>query len=123
MNVQQSRGVDGARVEKVLELANISANSSPIPGDANPAIPGGVRLGTPALTTRGFTENDFEEVASFFDRAVTITAAIGNGGSGGGNGGTMDDFKASLDSITDLQKLKEDVTSFARQFPTVGYEL
>jgi glycine hydroxymethyltransferase len=59
-----------------MELANIAANKNTIPGDVSAMTPGGIRMGTPALTTRGFTEEDFEKVAVFFDRAVSITDTI-----------------------------------------------
>ncbi|KAJ3555350.1 hypothetical protein NPX13_g10372 [Xylaria arbuscula] len=39
-------------------------------------MPGGLRIGTPAMTTRGFTENDFTRVADIIGRAVTIAARI-----------------------------------------------
>lgn len=49
-------GVDGSRVERVLELAHIACNKNTVPGDKSAMVPGGLRLGTPALTTRGFVE-------------------------------------------------------------------
>ncbi len=49
-------------------------------------VPGGIRIGTPALTTRGFKEADFEKVADFIHRAVQIAkdCQVGSGGSGRG---------------------------------------
>jgi glycine/serine hydroxymethyltransferase len=70
--------VDGARVERVMELANMAANKNTVPGDKSALTPGGIRIGCPALTSRGFTEEDFEQVS------------IGGGGGrlagGGGDG-------------------------------------
>ncbi len=60
--------MDGSRVERVLELAHIAANKNTVPGDVSALVPGGVRMGTPALTSRGFVESDFEKVAEFVDR-------------------------------------------------------
>lgn len=57
-----AQGVDGSRVERVMELCHIAANKNTVPGDVSALVPGGVRMGTPALTTRGFTEKDFEKV-------------------------------------------------------------
>ena len=62
------KGVDGSRVERVLELAHIAANKNTVPGDKSALVPGGLRMGAPALTSRGFTETDFEKVAEFVDR-------------------------------------------------------
>merc|ERR1711990_1325807 len=70
------KGVDGSRVERVMELAHIAANKNTVPGDTSALVPGGLRMGTPALTTRGFMEADFVKVADFVDRAVKITADI-----------------------------------------------
>ena len=50
------------RVERVLELANMATNKNTVPGDVSAMTPGGIRMGAPALTTRGFTEDDFEKV-------------------------------------------------------------
>lgn len=62
------KGVDGSRVERVLELAHIAANKNTVPGDKSALVPGGLRMGAPALTSRGFTEADFEKIAEFVDR-------------------------------------------------------
>ena len=61
-------GVDGASVQNVLDLVGIRLITDSVPGDKSAVVPGGVRIGTPALTTRGFTEKDFERVADLFDR-------------------------------------------------------
>ena len=64
----RSKGIDGSRVERVLELAHIAANKNTVPGDKSALVPGGLRMGAPALTSRGFTEKDFKQVAKFVDR-------------------------------------------------------
>ena len=53
-------GLTGSKVEKVLEYMGITANKNSVVGDKSAANPGGVRLGTPAMTTRGLVEKDFE---------------------------------------------------------------
>ncbi|KAL2145631.1 hypothetical protein VTI28DRAFT_6689 [Corynascus sepedonium] len=70
------QGVDGGRVERVLELVGVAANKNTVPGDRSALTPGGLRMGTPAMTTRGFSEDDFERVADIVDRAVTIAARV-----------------------------------------------
>lgn len=121
MNLKASKGgLDGARVERVLELANVAANKNTIPGDKSAMTPGGIRMGTPALTSRGFTESDFEKVAEFFDRAVDVTSSIKSS-----TGPKIKEFRAALengpDAFPDLVKLRDDVTAFARSFPTIGF--
>merc|ERR1712094_125350 len=71
------KGVDGARAERIMEMAHIAVNKNTVPGDTSALVPGGIRIGTPALTPRGFQEADFEKVADFLDRAVTIAQAVG----------------------------------------------
>jgi glycine hydroxymethyltransferase len=68
----RSLGLTGSKVEKVLELASITTNKNSIPGDTSAINPGGVRLGTPALTTRGLDENDFDLVAEFLHRGSEL---------------------------------------------------
>lgn len=69
----KNRGVDGARVERVLELCGVASNKNTVPGDKSAMKPGGLRMGSPAMTTRGFQPDDFTRVAEIVDRAVTIT--------------------------------------------------
>lgn len=71
-------GTDGARVETVLELASIAANKNTCPGDKSALRPGGMRLGSPALTTRNFTESDFEQVVEFIHRGKLERQGIHN---------------------------------------------
>ncbi|KAH8902302.1 serine hydroxymethyltransferase-like protein [Coniochaeta sp. PMI_546] len=70
------QGIDGSRVERVLELVGVAANKNTVPGDRSALVPGGLRMGTPAMTTRGFGEEDFKRVADIVDRAVTIAVRI-----------------------------------------------
>jgi len=59
---------EGAMVEKVLEDMSIAVNKNTCPGDRSALRPSGLRLGTPALTSRGLTESHMEKVAEFIDR-------------------------------------------------------
>jgi glycine hydroxymethyltransferase len=68
--------VDGARVERVLELCGVAANKNTVPGDRSAMKPGGLRMGTPAMTTRGFQPADFTRVADVVDHAVGIAVRL-----------------------------------------------
>jgi len=115
----RDKGVDGSRVERVLELAHIAANKNTVPGDVSAMVPGGLRMGAPALTTRGFLEKDFVVVADFVDRAVAITREIK-----AECGPKLKDFKAAVDTndYPKITELRKDVEEFAKGFPTIGFE-
>ncbi|XP_016506712.1 serine hydroxymethyltransferase 3, chloroplastic [Nicotiana tabacum] len=66
-------GTDGARVEKILDMASITLNKNSVPGDKSALVPGGIRIGSPAMTTRGFSEKEFVTVADFINEGVQIT--------------------------------------------------
>ncbi|KAJ2003545.1 Serine hydroxymethyltransferase, cytosolic [Coemansia thaxteri] len=123
VNLIKSRGVDGARVERVLELAKIAANKNTVPGDRSAMVPGGLRLGTPAMTTRGLVEGDFAHIAEFVDRAVQIAVDAGKQVSST----KFADFKAALgddvDAVPKLAALRNEVVDFARSFPAVGFSV
>ena len=58
------RGLTGKEVEKWLDAAHITCNKNTIPNDPrSPFVTSGVRLGTPAVTTRGMVEEDMETIA------------------------------------------------------------
>jgi glycine hydroxymethyltransferase len=66
-----SKGVTGKQAEKALELAGITVNKNTIPFDTNPPlITSGIRLGTPALTTRGMKEEEMRMIGEFICDAL-----------------------------------------------------
>merc|ERR1719463_799361 len=69
-------GLTGGKVEKVCEAASISLNRNCVHGDASALSPGGVRIGSPAMTTRGCNEQHFQKIAEFLDRVVGIALQI-----------------------------------------------
>ncbi|KAL8156880.1 hypothetical protein AgCh_001835 [Apium graveolens] len=70
------KGIDSFRVEKVLEAVHIAANKNTIPGDVSAMVPGGIQMGTPALTSREFVEEDFAKVAEYIDSVVKLAMKI-----------------------------------------------
>ncbi|OWM71354.1 hypothetical protein CDL15_Pgr011483 [Punica granatum] len=115
-------GIDGSRVEKVLEAVHIAANKNTVPGDVSAMVPGGIRMGTPALTSRGFLEEDFAKVADFFDGAVKLASKV----KADTKGTKLKDFVTTLQSDSNIQsevaKLRHEVEEYAKQFPTIGFE-
>ncbi len=67
-----SKGLTGKDAEEALDKAGITVNKNMIPDDPrSPFNPSGIRLGTPALTTRGMKEKEMEIIAQFIDEAIT----------------------------------------------------
>ena len=68
---QRSEKLTGADAEKWLEMAGIICNKNGIPDDPRPPkLTSGVRLGSPATTTRGFKEDQMRQVAGWIDRVL-----------------------------------------------------
>lgn len=62
---------DGAEIEAVLDSVGISVSKSLIPHDARPAFrPSGLRIGTPAMTTRGVDETAMVQIVDFIHQAI-----------------------------------------------------
>lgn len=109
--------LDGARVEAVLELMNIACNKNAIPGDKSALTPCGIRIGTPAMTSRGFGTKDFERVASYIDQAIKICKEVQ--GELPKEANRLKDFKAKVTSgeVDKINNLKSEIKEWASTFP------
>lgn len=95
-----SFGIDGRVAEEALDRVSITCNKQVIPDDPNPPLrPSGIRLGTPAATTRGMGEEQMQRLADWMLQALRH----------------HDDAPA-------LARLKEEVEATCRQFPVPGLE-
>ena len=107
-----SLDVTGSKVERVCELVNISVNKNSVPGDKSALNPGGIRIGTSSLTTRGMKENDFRLIARFFHECVVIAFMIQQD-----KGRKLIDFNKDIEHNTNIIKLKKKVIEFSNKFP------
>jgi glycine hydroxymethyltransferase len=90
-----AKGITGKVAEKALDKAGITANKNTIPFDTNsPMVASGIRLGTPALTTRGMKEADMAEVAKLVSRALH-----------------------NVENETELAEVKREVRTMCDRFP------
>ncbi|MCS6789394.1 MAG: serine hydroxymethyltransferase [Bacteroidia bacterium] len=91
----RNKGITGKAAEQGLEKAGITVNKNLIPYDPQPPlVSSGIRLGTPALTTRGFTEAEFQQVARWIDQALS-----------------------HLSDEAYLLRLKEEIREFLKAYP------
>ncbi len=92
------KGLTGKEVEEVLGKAAITVNKNTVPGDPqSPFVTSGVRIGTPALTTRGMKENEMREVGDLIHRAIEARA-----------------------DARELARIKGEVRELAEAFPLYG---
>merc|ERR1712226_476651 len=89
-------GSDGNRTQAVLDRVHIATNKNTIPGDKSAMNPSGLRLGTPALTSRGMCEEDMAVVAGLINEGVELAVACQKSLTAPQN--KLKDFKAALDS-------------------------
>jgi glycine hydroxymethyltransferase len=131
-------------MEKVLECVSMTTNKNSIVGDTSALNPGGIRLGTPALTTRGFQTSDFQYVAELlhegYEIAMTIEQLAQQQQSSSSSSSAVMSLISSMSSATTstkkvtyqefvsvmegnnaiqqrIRELKNTVETFASQFP------
>lgn len=94
----KSFGLDGKKVQHILDEVGISASKSTVPDDTLPPYsPSGLRLGTPAVTTRGMKEPEIEKLTDFMLQAIR-----------------------EHDDNAKMEQLKKDVREFCLSFPLPG---
>jgi glycine hydroxymethyltransferase len=108
-------GLTGSKVEKVCEMASISLNRNAVHGDASALSPGGVRVGTPAMTTRGCGAAEFKKIAEFLDRCCQIALKIQSE-----KGKKLKDFEDGLKDNADVVALKTEVEEWTVSFGYPG---
>ena len=97
-------------------------NKNSCPGDKSALRPGGLRVGTPALTSRDFKEGDFEKVAEFLHQGIQLGLDIAKA-----SGPTTKDFIATMENNEEfkskIKALREEVEEFSAKFPMPGHEM
>lgn len=113
----RDKQIDGARVETICERINIALNKNSIPGDKSALVPGGIRIGAPAMTTRGLGEEDFKKIVGYIDFAVTHAKEIQAGLPKDAN--KLKDFKQKVLHGEDskLDAVKAEISQWAGEFP------
>jgi glycine hydroxymethyltransferase len=111
------KSLDGARVEAVLEQVNIACNKNSIPGDKSALTPCGIRVGAPAMTSRGLGEKDFERIAQYIDTSINLCKQIQAALPKEAN--KLKDFKAKVASegVPEILALRKEISEWASSFP------
>lgn len=130
--------LSGAKAEYILEELSIACNKNTVPGDKSALNPSGIRLGkflidlsiikfqrvsplgTPALTTRGFKEEDIDQVVDFMDKGLKLGKEIATK-----SGPKLVDFKKAVhegDFREKIERLRNEIEAFSEKFPMPGYE-
>lgn len=109
-------GITGSKIEKICDVCQITLNKNAVPGDVSALSPGGVRIGAPAMTTRGLVEKDFVEVADILHVAVELALKI----QAGCSSKLLKEFSAALEVSPEVAALKKRVTAFASDFGMPG---
>lgn len=111
----------GVFAEKALEAVGISTNKSPVPNDsAPPFYPSGLRLGTPALTSRGLKEEDMQKVAGWIAEIVKEAAREVLPEEKTARAEAVRNFTASLQARDLVKRISVEVRDFAIKFPVPG---
>lgn len=108
-------GLSGKNYEKVCEMCHISVNKAAIFGENGAISLGGARIGTPAMTSRGCIESDFETIADFLLRAAQIAIGVRRE-----HGKSQRDFLKGFQNNKDIVELRNRVEAFASQFAMPG---
>jgi len=104
--------ITGSKYEALCERVCITLNKNTVHGDKSALSPGGVRIGTPALTTRGFKEDDFTKVGEFLHEAVELCVEIQS------NMKTkkLAEFKELLEDNEKISALSDKVETFSKNY-------
>ncbi|MBU0649133.1 serine hydroxymethyltransferase [Patescibacteria group bacterium] len=89
------KGISGKQAEQALDKAGITVNKNMIPDDTrSPMDPSGIRIGTPAITTRGMKEDEMKQIAAWIEQALN-----------------------NYDNDAELEKIRNDVKELTERFP------
>ncbi|MBR2586796.1 serine hydroxymethyltransferase [Candidatus Saccharibacteria bacterium] len=105
IDIKKSFGFDGKFFERALDRVGLNLNANSLPTDKGAAFrPSGVRLGTPAVTTRGLGETEMKQIAKWMRRVADICAGVG--------------VEERLDDATEeLEGIRKEVKLLASKYP------
>ncbi|XP_010521222.1 PREDICTED: serine hydroxymethyltransferase 6 [Tarenaya hassleriana] len=111
-------GLTGKVYEKVCEMCNITLNKTAVFNENGVISPGGVRIGTPAMTSRGCVESDFETIAEFLCKAAQIASAAQRE-----HGKLQKEMLKSLSHSKEIAELRSQVEAFASHYEMPAFAI
>ncbi|KAL5498618.1 SHM1 [Sanghuangporus vaninii] len=111
-------GLTGSKVEKICDLIGITINKNAVSGDKSAQTPGGIRLGTSALTSRNMNEHEHAKVAEFLHRVVQLSLKLQKEA----GSKLLKDFLRVAEKSDEVKQLRKEVREFARQWPLPGVD-
>jgi glycine hydroxymethyltransferase len=108
-------GLTGSKMEKLCDMVHITLNKNAVAGDTSALAPGGVRIGAPAMTSRGLDESGFHKIADYLDRAAKLALGIQLT-----SGKKLKDFIVAANASTDVAALRAEVMEFSKGFAMPG---
>lgn len=109
----------GAQLEYAMDVAHMTANKNTIPGDtASPYYPSGLRLGTPALTTRGMKEPQMKQIARWIVEIITHIKPYRLPEDKMKRLAFMKDFKRKMDTDAFLKSIAREIINLTHQYGT-----
>ena len=107
-NMQKSFGIDGKIYERALDLIGLTLNANAVPTDKGGVFrPSGIRLGTPAVTTRGLGPAEMQQIAAWMKQVADLCAKAGS-------------EEHLADYATEFESIHAEVKSLATKFPVPG---
>lgn len=110
--------ITGSKMEKACDLCHITLNKNTVAGDVSAIMPGGVRIGAPAMTSRGLKEDDFRKIAGFLHEVLMVCKEVQ-----GVTGKMLKDFNPALMTHPKVADIRARVEAFAGSFPMPGFTL
>ena len=113
----RNKGITGSKIEKICEEVDISLNKNSVFGDKSAISPGGIRIGTNALTTRGFKEADFLEVGKLLHETINLAIVVQE------NNRSLKDFENNLKNFkNELDNIRLKVNDLASSFEFIDID-
>ncbi|NBO99420.1 MAG: serine hydroxymethyltransferase [Proteobacteria bacterium] len=112
----KTKGITGSKFEKIAEMCHVSVNKNTIATDKSALNPSGIRLGTSAMTTRGFIERDFVLVAEVIDQITGLCQRIQQRS---GSTKLVDFLKTAEETEykVQIENISRKVQAYCNQFP------